>query len=121
MKLTTLQINPMSKISHFASLLTIAFSAIAPVNAQEIQSTENSELYVLSPRQLISLARQGSFKAQGIPSHDNFRSGVRGGKITANDLVESAIANKRLPENVRSDQQYLSTLNDHLNSGGCGS
>ena len=111
----------MRNISSLASLMTIAFSAIAPVNAQDIKSVDNSHLYLLTPRQLVSLARQGSFRALGIPSHDNFRNGVRSGKITAADLVESAIANQRLPQDVRDDQQYLTTLENHLKSGGCGS
>ncbi|MEO1669928.1 MAG: hypothetical protein AAFR77_03940 [Cyanobacteria bacterium J06631_2] len=114
----------MSNISISASLAAIALTTIAtiaPANAQGQSSVESNQSYLVSPRQLISLARQGRFKAQGIPSHNNFRNGVRGGKITAADLVESAIANNRLPENARSNQQYLSTLASHLKSGGCGS
>jgi len=101
----------------------IALTIIAPVGAEtsptKLRSSQAS--YTISPRQLISLARQGQFKAQAIPSHNNFRHQVRMGKITAQILVEGAIASKRLPANVREDRHYLQTVSKHLQSGGCGS
>jgi|GEM_PF-1266470 len=112
----------MSKISFVGSLLVIALAATTPVNAQSIenkQSTDNS--YSISPRQLITLARQGRFERQGIPSHDGFRQGVRSGKITADELIESAIASNRLTEDVKSDRNYVNRVAKHLKFGGCGS
>ena len=86
-------------------------------SAKEVSAAD----YSVTPRQLISLARQGRFKAQGIPSHSNFRSAVRTKRITATELIESAIADNRLPRSVRDNQQYIDTLTSHLKSGGCGS
>lgn len=111
-----------NKISFVGSLLVMALAATAPVNAQSIENNPaENDSYSVSPRQLISLARQGRFENQGIPSHDNFRQGVRSGKITAEELVESAIATNRLGEEVKSDRNYVNTVEKHLKFGGCGS
>ena len=109
----------MFKLPLVGSLLAVSLVSIAPVNAQEVASGGTS--YRVSPRELVSLAHQGRFKEQGIPSYDNFRSKARSGKITAAELVESAIANNRLSAEAASDQQYLNAVNSHLKSGGCGS
>lgn len=110
-----------NKISVVGSLLIIALAATAPVNAQGIANNESdNSSHSISPRQLITLARQGRFTNQGIPSHDGFRQGVRSGKITAVELIESAIANNRLEEGVKSDRNYVDTVAKHLKSGGCG-
>ena len=110
----------MFKLPLVSSLLTaVSLVSIAPLNAQEVVSGGAS--YRVSPRELVTLAHQGRFKGQGIPSYDNFRSKARSGKITAAELVESAIASKRLSPEAASDRQYLSAVDGHLKSGGCGS
>jgi len=115
----------MSKISIFISLfLTLLAIDSSPVQAQNrsIRENQNQEFaYLISPRQLISLASQGQFKAQGIASHDRFRHGVKTGKITAQILIDGAIASKRLPAKIKSDRNYLQTVKSHLKSGGCSS
>ncbi len=112
----------MSKISFIGSLLVLTLAATAPVQAQSIENDKSvNNSYSISPRELVSLARHGRFVDQGIPSHNNFRQGVRSGRITAEELVESAIAENRLAEEVKSDRNYLDTVANHLKFGGCGS
>ena len=89
----------------------------APINAQTVENNADN----ISPRKLISLARQGRFREQGIPGYSNFGNGVRSGRITAEVLVESAIAQSRLPKTALSDRYYLNTVAKHLSSGGCSS
>ena len=105
--------------SIFAYLITIALTTFVSIDAWASESSTAG--YSVTPRQLISLARHGRFKAQGIPSHNNFRNAVHTNKITATELIESAIANNRLPESVRGDREYFETVTSHLKSGGCGS
>jgi len=95
--------------------LAIALTNIAPAQAQNIDDSS----YNLTPRNLISLARHGRFKAQGVPSYAGFISAIRSGRVDAEVLVSSAIANNRLPESARSDRNYLNAVNHHLKSGGC--
>jgi len=112
----------MFKTSIFGSLLLVILAIAMPAKAQGIDNNlVTQESYNLSPRELISLGRHGRFKDQGIPSHSNFGNGIRSGRITAKSLVESAISDKRLPENTLSDRVYLNAVNSHLKSGGCGS
>ena len=109
----------MLKLPFVGGTLAVILAVTTPVYAQENQSDNNT--YGVSPRELISLARQGGFVEQGIPGHDNFSNGIRTGRITAEELVASAIANKRLSEAAANDPSYLETVNNHLKSGGCGS
>ena len=95
--------------------LAIALTNLAPATAQNI----NDSSYNLTPRSLISLARQGRFKTQGIPGHTNFIQAIRSGKIDAEILVNSAITNNRLPQEAISDRNYLDTVANHLKSRGC--
>ena len=116
----------MSKIFVLASLVAISVATVLPVKAQTFEQNQKSQSsiassYSVSPRELVSMARHGRFKAQGIPGHNNFRSGIRTGKITAQRLVSSAIANNRLPADALNDRNYLETVTSHLKSGGCGS
>ena len=65
------------------SIVILSFITIASVKAQNIESRANS----LTPRELISLARQRRFNAQGIPGYSRFGSSVRSGKVNAEKLV----------------------------------
>ena len=96
----------------------MSFIAIAPVKAQSIESQVNNSL---TPRELTSLARQGRFNAQGIPGYSRFGSSVRSGKVNAEKLVASAIAQNRLPESTLKDRNFISAVEKHLKSGGCSS
>ena len=95
------------------SLVSFAFIAIKPVKAQEAINTP--------PYKLLKLARQGRFKAQGIPSYSRLNSAIKSGKVTAHSLVSAAIEQNRLPQIVLEDAKYLTALDNHLKSGGCGS
>ena len=95
--------------------LIFVLTNLVPAQAQNIHQTS----YHLTPRNLISLARQGRFKAQGVPSHANFIHAIRSGKVDAEILVNSAIANNRLPPEAIGDHSYLNAVTNHLSSGGC--
>ena len=95
--------------------LAIVLTNLAPAQAQNLDNSS----YNLTPRNLVNLARQGRFKAQGVPSHANFVHAIRSGRVDAETLVSSAIANNRLPESAISDRNYLNAVTNHLTSGGC--
>ena len=59
---------------------------------------------------------QGSFSSQGIPSNGAFLSAVSRGKITAKDLVESAIASGRLSPETINNRTYLNNVKVQLNN-----
>lgn len=115
----TYSVNKMTKILLVSGLSIIGLISIAitPVRSQNIDSQENN----LTPRKLISLARQGRFNAQGIPGYSRFGSLVRSGKVNAEKLVTSAIAQNRLPKSALHDSDFISAVEEHLKSGGCSS
>ena len=116
--------NKIMKLFLIGSLSILSLISIkpAPVGAQNVDSrTSNPTLENLAPRSLIALARQGRFNAQGIPGYSNLGSAIRSGRVDAQKLVASAVAQNRLPETALQDVDYLKAVNHHLKSGGCGS
>ncbi|MEM1367295.1 MAG: hypothetical protein AAGG02_04605 [Cyanobacteria bacterium P01_H01_bin.15] len=99
-----------------ATGIVLAGSLRARADTQYSTLTDSS----LSPRALIALARQGWFKAQGIPSHDALRSAIANGRIQAEDLVASAIEAGRYPKTALTDDVLLAEITQHLKQGGCG-
>ncbi len=57
---------------------------------------------------------QGSFPNQDIPSYRSFTAAVQSGRITAEDLVENAIASGRLNPETTNDLDYLNDVQSHL-------
>jgi E3 ubiquitin-protein ligase DOA10 len=68
----------------------------------------------LSPADLVSLARRGYFKDQGIASYSAFDNAYAAGKITAETLVQGAIANNRINSTVLNNRMYLSAVANQL-------
>ena len=112
----------MFKILITSTLIVTALLSTTPVKAQQLDESKTSnQSYSLSPRKLLSLARHGRFVDQGIPSHNNLGNGIRSGRVTAERLVQSAVAQRRLPESSLSDRKFMKAVGDHLKAGGCGS
>ena len=99
------------------SIIGLSLITTTPVRSQNIESQVNN----LTPRELISLARQGRFNAQGIPGYSRLGSSVRSGKVDAEKLVASAISQNRLPKSTLQDSNFISAVERHLKSGGCSS
>ena len=70
----------------------------------------------LTPFNLVSLANQGYFQAQGIPSSGALISAHRSGRVSAEDLVKSAVTTHRLSPEVLNNRGYLSAVNFQLSN-----
>ena len=99
------------------SLLAAVSLILVSANLVKAQGVSDSDL---TPRQLLSLARQGRFSSQGIPGYSRLNSAIRSGEVNAQNLVASAVAQNRLPQSSLQDAQYLAAVEEHLHSGGCG-
>ena len=102
-----------------STLSTLAISSLfAPAFANEAELTKTSTASInrITPFALVSGAYQGRLRNQGVPGSANFLAKVRSNKITAETLVEAAIANRRLEADAISDQKYLSTVDSLLGS-----
>ncbi len=74
----------------------------------------------MSPVNLVKLGYQGYFQEQGIPSASSFLIKANSGRISAEDLVRSAIDRGRLSPEKLNDEGYLNIVQielDSLNQG----
>ncbi len=99
------------------SIVASASIIVFPVHAQD----EAPSIGKMTPRRLISLARQGRFSEQGVPGYSRLGSAIRSGKVDGEKLVASAVAQKRLPPSALQDSNFINAVNHHLKAGGCGS
>ena len=74
---------------------------------------QNNTAY-LSPVNLVSHGRGGTFSEQGIPGYIRFSLAIKSGKINAESLVNSAIEAGRLSSEVLNDSNYLSNVQFEL-------
>ena len=103
-------------------LSVVLLSAVAPavlaespgLNQSMEPSTSSSE-YQLEPFDLVSMAYQGFFKNQGIPSAQSLIVSYRTGDINAKDLVSSAVRANRLPTRFLADDDYVTAVDMQMN------
>jgi hypothetical protein len=110
----------------FDSLLIVSLLVliVPPAKAQFRSSSDTSTAAepiaestatpAVSPFRLVDLARNGYFEAYGIPSHAALVSAVQTGRVTAEDLVESAITDRRLTADKLDDRRYLRSVDRFL-------
>ena len=103
-----------------STLSAVALSSIAaPAFANEVAAksvSSTSNINRVTPFALVSSAYQGRLSNQGIPSSGGFLTRVRTNKITAETLVEAAIANRRLEADALQDSSYLKSVERLLES-----
>ena len=92
--------------------------ASTAVSAQPVAvnptTLSSSSSWNITPFQLVSLAIQGYFKDQGIPSYGSLTVAYGTGKVSAESLVKSAVASNKLSPSILKDQKYLNAVNAQL-------
>jgi hypothetical protein len=68
----------------------------------------------ITPFVLVSLAYQGEYRTQGIPSFGSFLAASSNKTVTAKDLVTAAIAAKQLTPDTQNDIGYLNAVDLQL-------
>ncbi len=110
----------MMKLSLMVAISLITAMGIASPTFAQARVSINSEVarqvISITPHDLVTASYQGRFKGQGIPSAGRFISSVRSKKITAEDLVKVAIAQRRLSPETLEDKGYLHNVRFILNS-----
>ena len=98
------------------SLLLISTCTATEVRAEKtvfnpaVAGSTDSNIPQITPFNLVNLAHQGYLKDQGIPSYGVLSRDYLDQKISALDIVRSAVKAKRLPEQALSNKQYLSKV-----------
>jgi hypothetical protein len=67
-----------------------------------------------NPFELVSLAYQGYFQDQGIPTGSILMNAISAGTLTAQTLIQAAVKANRLPEQTLNDQDYRDALDAQL-------
>lgn len=106
----------------FVSLLVVMVPpAKAQINADsganavaEPAAETSGHVPTVSPFRLVDLARNGYFESYGIPSHGALVSAVQTGRVSAEDLVESAVMDRRLATEKLDDRRYLNAVDRFL-------
>ncbi|MDJ0598335.1 MAG: hypothetical protein QNJ37_05795 [Crocosphaera sp.] len=103
-------------ITGLSSLVLGSF--FAPVNANEIiavtSTVEQNPITYLSPVNLVSHGRGGTFSEQGIPGYTRFSLGIQSGKVDAESLVQAAVEAGRLSSEALNNSSYLSQVQFEL-------
>ncbi|VEP14336.1 conserved exported hypothetical protein [Hyella patelloides LEGE 07179] len=106
------------KRSLLVSLSALALSLVtAPAFASEVaavNSHSTNNIVEISPVDLVNRSYQGFLADQGIPSNGAFNRAVHTGRVTAQDLVNGAIASGRLAPETINDRAYLNHVNSQL-------
>jgi hypothetical protein len=89
-----------------------------PVNVSQTQTTDVpskiAARMAVTPFNLVFLAFQGFFEAQGIPSSMDFVSAYRNKQVSASDLIKIAVSMNRLPQSTLTDRGYLNAVESQL-------
>ncbi|MGD1921090.1 MAG: hypothetical protein ACFCAD_20735 [Pleurocapsa sp.] len=101
-------------------LSTLALSLVsAPAFASEVAAVNQQSVNIanqITPRNLVTRAYQGSFRSQGIPRAGALDFAARRGRVTAEDLVNVAIAQGRLAPETINDRGYLNNVESFLDN-----
>lgn len=91
-----------------SAIATLGLASPSFAQSKVTINTQNVRPIVeITPFDLVTAGYQGRFLDQGIPAGSRFANAVKNQKITAEDLVQTAIAAGRLPETTLNDQGYL--------------
>ncbi|MBD2305692.1 hypothetical protein H6G17_09220 [Chroococcidiopsis sp. FACHB-1243] len=99
-------------------LFSIANVPILGVETAAAADRENSTAvrYQLRPFNLVYLAYQGYFRDQGIPGYSAFLAAYESGRVSAEELVQSAVKKNKLSPETASDRGYLRAVKSYIES-----
>lgn len=104
----------------FATLSALTLTLVAaPAFAGEVAAVKQnslSNINEITPFNLVNRSYQGSFTDQGIPSFGVLVKQANSGRVTAEDLVEVAIAFGRLSPETINNQAYLNSVDAQLST-----
>ncbi|MBI4781540.1 MAG: hypothetical protein HY785_09450 [Oscillatoriophycideae cyanobacterium NC_groundwater_1537_Pr4_S-0.65um_50_18] len=103
------------------SILFLAAAAAPAVQAETVptavsaqSSTPLANGQFVKPFHLVALAYQGFFSEAGIPKYSRLVDAYSRGQVSAEDLIEVAIAENRVPASALSDTSYVNAVDNQL-------
>ena len=108
------------KTTLLMSLSALTLSLVAtPTLAKEISQNDpvsTGSIVEITPFDLVYGAYQGDYTNSGIPGYAKFITAVNTEKVKAEDLVEEAIANRRLAPGTIDNRGYISSVDGLMRS-----
>jgi hypothetical protein len=110
------------KLAILGGLSVLLFSiADMPTLGVEIAAADSEKnstpiRYQLRPFNLVYLAYQGYFRDQGIPGYSAFLAAYEAGRVSAEDLVQSAVKKNKVSPETASDRGYLRAVKSQIES-----
>lgn len=101
-------------IDMLKQFLLTGLSVVLLSTAAAPSALARGENYGVTPFNLVTLARNGMFKDQGIPSFGRLSSEHQAGRIKAEDVIRSAIADGRLSSEALNDSRYVRSVEQQL-------
>ncbi|PZU97891.1 MAG: hypothetical protein DCE90_05190 [Pseudanabaena sp.] len=102
----------------FLPTLLVSTVAVVPAvkaqDAMQMPSVEVRMRLTLTPFNLAYLAHQGYFAGQGIPDSSDLMKGFNDGTITAAQVVQAAVNDKRLPVAFLKNDSYIAAVKNQL-------
>lgn len=95
----------MKRIASSLLILALSVAAFAPAAQAEAKLTSFD---------VASLAYQGRLTENGIPGYGSLAAGVNSGTVTAEDVIQAAIASGRLSETTLDDGEFVTAVERHL-------
>jgi len=105
----------LSTLALVATLAPAGEAQVATVNSSFPESAEAAGMGV-TPFNLVFLAYQGFLESEDIPMAGGLVSQYRTGRISAEDLVQAAIAMNRLSPDAINDRRYIRAVDNQLGS-----
>ncbi|RUT14161.1 hypothetical protein DSM107010_07020 [Chroococcidiopsis cubana SAG 39.79] len=110
------------KLAILGGLSVLLFSiADVPTLGVEIAAADSGKnstpvRYQLRPFNLVYLAYQGYFRDQGIPGYSAFLAAYEAGRVSAEDLVQSAVKKNKVSPETATDRGYLRAVKSQIES-----
>jgi hypothetical protein len=95
-------------------LTSIAVTILASEIAIANPNIDRDRAFNTRPFNLVHLGYQGYFQDEGIPSYAAFHAAIENRRVTATQLIESAIEKGRLHRDALNDRDYINAVETHL-------
>lgn len=88
-------------------IVTLSWTSSVLAESPETIDSQKAEPMAITPYALVTAAYQGRLRDRGIPAGGKLITAVHTNQVQAQDLVEGAIAQGRLPATTLNDSSYL--------------
>ncbi len=94
--------------------LTMLLATVVLMPGVKAQTDQTGHIGNANPSQIVSLAERGYFKDQGIPRGNRLSSSFEFGQLTARQVVQAAVTDRRVPASTLEDANFIAAVDAQL-------